>query len=178
MVQAGSIGLPYIAVRGLLGSDLLKYRSDLKVESNPFHPEERVVLAQPIRPDVAVFHALKADCWGNAVTPGLRDDLMLARAARRVIVTAEELTDHELTPQDAFQNTFLPAIDVDGVVHTPFGAHPCCCGLLYPVDDVHVKEYLNAARGEESFKAYLDQYVYSVRNEKEYLKKVGVIAQA
>jgi hypothetical protein len=172
------MGLPYIAVRGLLGSDLLKYRSDFKVENNPFNPGEEVVMAQPIRPDVAVFHALKADRWGNAITVGLRDDPMFARAARQVIVTAEEIVDHELTLQDALQNTFLPAIDVDGVVHAPFGAHPCSCGFLYPVDDIHVKEYLNAAKGEDSFKAYLHQYVFSLKNEKEYLKKVGVSAYA
>jgi len=174
MVQAGSMGLPFIAVRGLLGSDLLKQRPDLKVESNPFHAGEEVVVAEPIRPDVAVFHALEADRWGNAITSGLRDDLMMARAAHRVIVTAEEVKDHELTPEDAAHNTFLPAIDVDAIVRVPFGAHPCGCGLLYPVDDVHLKEYLNAAKGEDSFKAYLDKYVYSVRDQQEYLKKAGV----
>jgi glutaconate CoA-transferase subunit A len=174
MVQAGSMGLPFIAVRGLLGSDLLKQRPDLKVESDPFHPGEEVVVAEPIRPDVAVFHALKADRWGNAITAGLRDDLIMARAARRVIVTAEEIIDSELALQDSINNTFLPAIDVDAVVRAPFGAHPCCCGLLYPVDDVHIKEYLNAAKGEDSFKAYLDTYVYSVRDQQEYLKRVGV----
>ena len=113
MVQAGSMGLPYIAVRGLLGSDILKHRADLKVEENPFNPGEKIVVAQPIRPDVAVFHALKADRWGNAVTAGLRDDLMMARASRRVVVTAEEIVDHELTPQDALHNTFLPAMEVE-----------------------------------------------------------------
>jgi acyl CoA:acetate/3-ketoacid CoA transferase alpha subunit len=72
MIQAASMGLPYIAVRGLLGSDILKHRQDLKVEENPFNPGEKIVVAQPIRPDVAVFHALKADRWGNAVTaPGI-----------------------------------------------------------------------------------------------------------
>ncbi len=173
MVQAGSMGLPFIAVRGLLGSDLLKQRPDLRIESNPFHPGEEVVVAEPIRPDMAVFHALRADRWGNSITGGLRDDLIMARAARRVIVTAEEISDHALTPQESINNTFLPAIDVDAVVLAPFGAHPCCCGLLYPVDDVHMKEYLNAAKGEETFRAYLNKYVYSVSSPQEYLKKVG-----
>jgi glutaconate CoA-transferase subunit A len=96
---------------------------------------------------VAVFHALKADRWGNAFTAGLRDDLMMARASRRVIVTAEEIVDHELTLEDALHNTFLPAIDVDGVVAALFGAHPCGCGLSYPVDELHVKEYLEHLPG-------------------------------
>jgi glutaconate CoA-transferase subunit A len=161
MVQAGSMGLPFISVRGLLGSDILKHRPDLRVAKNPFNPGEEVVIAQPIRPDVAVFHALEADCWGNAVTPGLRDDIIMARAAKRVIVTTEEVSDCELTPRDAVDQTFLPAIDVDGVVHLPSGAHPASCGSLYSIDDVHLKEYLEASKEEGVFKSYLDKYVHS-----------------
>src|SRR5919108_5117134 len=115
MVQAGSMGVPFIAGRGLLHIDILKHRPDLLVRENPFKPGEQIVVAQPIRPDVAVFHALRADRWGNAVTPGHRDDLMMARAARRVIVTAEEIVERALTRQDAVDDTLLPAIDVDVV---------------------------------------------------------------
>lgn len=173
MVQAGSLGLPYIAVRGLLESDLLKYRPDLKVEINPFNPEEEVVVAQPIRPEVAIFHALQADPWGNAITFGPRDDLMLARAARRVIITTEEIVSGELTLQDAYPHTFLPALDVDAVVFSPGGAHPGSCGRLYDVDKDHLQEYLAAAATEESFQLYLQKYIYSTNNEEEYFRKVG-----
>src|SRR5918996_472174 len=121
MVQAGSMGIPFLAVRGLLHSDILTYRPDLLVRENPFNPGEHVVVAPPIRPDIAVFHALQADRWGNAITPGRRDDLIMALAARRVIVTAEELVDRELTLQDAVHDTFLPAIDVDVVVEVLLG---------------------------------------------------------
>lgn len=82
------MGVPFIAVRGLLYSDLLTSRPDLPVQDNPFNPGGQVVVAQPIRPDVAVFHALRADRWGNAITPGPRDDVLLARAARGVIIRA------------------------------------------------------------------------------------------
>src|SRR5262245_17447982 len=146
MVQAGSMGVPFLAVRGLLQSDILKHRPDLLVRENPFNPGEQVVIAQPIRPDVAVFHALKADRWGNAVTPGHRDDLMMARAARRVIVTAEEIVENELTQREAADNTFLPAIDVDVVTHALLGAHPCGFGSLYEHDEAHFREYLEAAK--------------------------------
>ena len=66
----------------------------------------------------------------RAMIPGRRDDLMMARAACRVVVTAEEITEKELTMGDGVNDTFLPAIDVDVVVHLPWGAHPCACGLL------------------------------------------------
>jgi glutaconate CoA-transferase subunit A len=175
MVQAGSMGLPFIAVRGLLQSDILKYRPDFLIHDNPFNPGEPVVLARPIRPDLAVFHALQADRWGNAITPGKRDDLMMARAARVSIVTTEQVVERELTVVDAGQNTFLPAIDVDVVSHVPFGAHPCDCGHLYQHDDTHCRQYLDAAKDEASFKAYLERYVYGVSSHRAYLDQVGIV---
>jgi glutaconate CoA-transferase subunit A len=152
----------------------LKYRPDLRIIENPFRPNEEVVVAQPIRPDVSVFHALKADRWGNAITPGLRDDLMMARAAKNVLVTAEEILDQELNPRNAVGDTFLPAMDVDGVVRLPFGAHPCACGSQYSIDEAHLKEYLEASREENSFRSYLQKYIYSVNNHENYLKRVGI----
>src|SRR5215813_3591039 len=178
MVQAGSMGVPFIAVRGLLHSDTLKHRPDLLVNENPFNPGEPVVVAQPIRPDVAVFHAIKADRRGNAVTPGHRDDLMMARAARRVIVTAEEIVDGELTSRDAVDDTLLPAIDVDVVAHAPLGAHPCGFGSLYEHDDAHCREYMAAAQGGDSFRVYLERYVYGVGSHGEYLERVDAARQA
>ncbi len=168
------MGVPFLAVRGLLSSDILKYRPDLLVRENPFNSGEHIVVAQPIRPDVAIFHAVQADRWGNAITPGHRDDLMMARAARRVIVTAEEIVEGELTRRDAVDDTFLPAIDVDVVAHAPLGAYPCGFGSLYEHDDAHCRVYLEAAKNAASFQAYLERYVYSVRSHQEYLERVDI----
>jgi acyl CoA:acetate/3-ketoacid CoA transferase alpha subunit len=67
-----------------------------------------------------VFHVARADRFSNALTLGeRRDDVMLARAAHRVVVTAEEIVDKELKSGTA--GTFIPAIDVDQVVHVPRG---------------------------------------------------------
>jgi glutaconate CoA-transferase, subunit A len=181
MIQAGSMGVPFLAVRGLLHSDILKYRPDLLVQANPFNPGEPVVVAQAIRPDVAVFHALRADRWGNAITPGPRDDVMMARAARCVIVTAETVVDTPLTPgdavQDTFLDTFLPAIDVDVVVEARLGAHPCGLGRVYDHDADHCQAYLVAAKQEEHFQAYLERYVFSVSSHAEYLTRVDEAAR-
>ena len=172
MIQAGSMGIPFLGVRGLLHSDILKHRPDLLVQDNPFNPGEPVVVAQSIRPDVAIFHALKADRSGNAITPGHRDDLMMARAARRVVVTAEEIVEEELTRREAGDDTLLPAIDVDVVAHVPLGAHPCGFGALYERDEDHWREYLEAAKNEATFRTYLERYVYGVRSHQEYLERV------
>jgi hypothetical protein len=171
------MGVPFLAVRGLLESDMLKHRPDLLVRENPFNPGEPIVLAQAIRPDVAVFHALKADRWGNAVTPGHRDDLMMARAARRVVVTAEEIVEGELRRQEAGDDTFLPAIDVDLVAHAPLGAHPCGFGALYERDEAHWREYLEAAKEGERFQRYLQRYVYEAGSHEEYLERVDQARQ-
>ena len=109
------MGVPYLAVRGLLGSDLLSYRDDFLVRENPFNAGEQTVLAQSIRPDVAVFHALKADKFGNAITPGRRDDAMMARAASTVIVTTEEVIEDRLKETDAISSTFINGLDVAAV---------------------------------------------------------------
>ena len=174
MVQAGSMGVPFVALRGLIGSDLLKHRPDMPVIDSPFNPGEQVVVARPIRPDVSIFHALQADPLGNAVTPGLREDLMLARASRRVIVTAEEIVPGPLSLQDAPENTFLPAIDVDAVAYAPHGAHPCACGELYPCDHGHITEYLEAAKDEKAFQQYLERYVKGLATHEEYLKRLKI----
>jgi glutaconate CoA-transferase subunit A len=166
------MGVPFLAVRGLLHSDILKHRPDLLVRENPFNLGEPIVMAQGIRPDVGVFHALKSDRWGNTITPGHRDDLMMARAARRVIVTTEEIVDEELTRRDAGDDTFLPAIDVDVVAQAPLGAHPCGFGTLYEHDDMHLRTYLEAAKQAATFQAYLGCYVYGVRSHEEYLELV------
>ncbi len=174
MVQAGSMGVPFVGVRGLLGTDILKHRPDLRVIQDPFQAGEEVVAAKALRPDVAVFHALKADQFGNAITPGLRDDLMLARASRLVVVTAESISEKELVRRDGGDDTFLPAIDVDMVVHVPFGAHPCSCGHLYEVDQAHLKEYLEAAQEEKTFRAYVDRTSRVTGSHEEYLKRTAL----
>jgi hypothetical protein len=178
MVQAGSMGIPFVAVRGLWGSDLLTHRPDLRVVENPFQKGEPVVVAEPIRPDVAVFHTTQADCFGNALTLGeKRDDLMLARAARRVVVTAEEIVDGVIPPGEGGMRTFLPGIDVDQVVHAPGGAHPGGCGQRYAYDLIHLREYIEAAKNETTFKIYLEKYVSGPGNHQDYLSQVGFLSQ-
>ena len=93
MIQAGSIGAPYIPVLGLVGSDLLKRRDDMKILADPFNPEVKTVVAKAYRPDFAFLHAQKADRWGNVSCGWDNDDTLLAEASHHVIVTVEEVVD-------------------------------------------------------------------------------------
>src|SRR5690606_60519 len=113
--QAGSMGVPYVPVLGLVGTDLLARRDDMVLAPDPFGEGKVTVVAKAMRPDVAVFHAHKADRRGNVSFGYAVDAVIIAEASQQVIVTAEEVVER-LDESDAV-GTFLPAILVDQVVH-------------------------------------------------------------
>ena len=169
MIQAGSIGAPYVPVLGLVGSDLLKRRDDMKICPDPFNPEVKTVVAKAYRPDFAFFHAQKADRRGNVSCGWDNDDTLLAEASRHVIVTVEEIVE-ELSEADA-KGSFLPGILVDTVVHAPFGAHPAACPDYYPVDEAHMRHYADSAKSDEAFGAYLEETTLSVASHEDYVER-------
>ncbi|MBI4504414.1 MAG: hypothetical protein HY691_02675 [Chloroflexi bacterium] len=179
MVHAGAMGLPFIGLWGLLGSDLLRQRRDFKVVEDPFRPGRQVVVAESIRPDVAVFQALRADPEGNAVLAGKQESPVIAQASKRVVVTAEEVVDR-VTAVDAAagRHTFLPAADADIVVHVPFGAHPGALPAAYERADAQCRAYVEASQDEATFAAYLERSVFGVPSHAAYLERVGLAAGA
>lgn len=173
MVQAGSMGVPYVPVRGFAGSDIVARRTDtFMTVPNPFEPEESFVVAKAITPDVGIFHGLKADRLGNVLVRKNGEELMLAQSSRRVIVTVEEIVD-DLDPNDS-AGWFIPAIHVTAVVHAPQGAYPTAAPGYYPADHDQLKEYVEAAQSDDTFSAYMDKYVKSVNSHDEYLERVGL----
>lgn len=179
MVHAGAMGIPFIGLVGLLGSDFLRQRPDFKIIEDPFRPGHQVVVAEAIRPDVGVFHALRADPEGNAILTGKQESPVIAQASKRVVVTAEEIVDR-VTAVDAAagRHTFLPAADVDVVVHVPWGAHPGGLPPAYEHDDAHCRAYVEAAQDPERFAAYLDRFIFSVPTHAAYLERVGLASGA
>jgi glutaconate CoA-transferase subunit A len=170
MLQAGAMGIPFIPVRGLFGTDLLRTRTDWTVVDNPFNPGEKVVVCPPLNPTVVLFHASVADEEGNCFVPGRQDTLAAARAADTVIVTAEAVTGRRLTPRDA-EGAFIPGIYVTAVVPFPRGAHPTGMPGRYDADIHHIREYVRAAK-EGRFQEYLQRYVFV--GEEEYRARVGI----
>lgn len=169
MIQAGSVGAPYIPVLGLVGTDLLKQREDMKIMPDPFNPGVKTVVAKAYRPDFAIFHAQKADREGNVSSGWENDDVLLAEASRHVIVTVEEVVEH-LEEADA-KGSFLPGILVDTVVHAPFGAHPAGCPDYYAVDGDHMKHYAEQSTSDEAFGAYLEETTLSVPSHEAYIER-------
>jgi glutaconate CoA-transferase subunit A len=171
------MGVPYVPILGLVGTDLLTRRDDMVVAVDPFDGKTRTVVAKALRPDVAVFHVQKADRQGNVSCGYHAEAVLLAEASRHVIVTAEEVVDR-LTEEDAVA-TFIPSIHVDAVVHAPFGAHPGGCTGRYGPDKAHMARYVAASQGDAAFEEYLRTYVLGVKNHEEYRERYvprGVIA--
>ena len=116
------MGVPYVPIVGLVGTDLLARRDDMVVAVDPFDGKTRTVVAKALRPDVAVFHVQTADREGNISCGYDAEAVILAEASRHVSVTAEQIVDR-LTEKEA-TGTFIPSIHVDAVVHAPFEPPP------------------------------------------------------
>lgn len=163
------MGVPYVPVIGLAGTDLLKRRDDMVMAPDPFGSGKVSVVAKSMRPDVAVFHVDKADRHGNVSCGYPAEAVMLAEASDHVVVTAEEIVDR-ITEDDAVE-TFIPSILVDAVVHAPFGAHPGGLTGRYGPDAAAMKEYVSASHDDASFAAYLETHVFGIRSHEEYVER-------
>jgi glutaconate CoA-transferase, subunit A len=159
-LQAAEKGIPFMPLRGILGSDLLKLRPDWQVIQNPLAAQpDRLVIIPAIRPDVALFHARAADRNGN-VWIGVRRELMLmAHAARETFVTVEEIVDGDFLTDDARAAGTIPALYISGVAHAPRGGAPVGLAGAYPADDDMIADYVRAAQTSDGFRAWLDERV-------------------
>lgn len=161
-LQAAEKGIPFAPVRGVLGSDLVKHRTDWRIIDNPFGDDEPILLVPAIKPDIALFHAAKADRDGN-VWIGVRRELMLmAHAASSTLVTVEEMTDRNLLDDDVTAAGTIPGLYVSAVTEAPGGARPLGLRGCYAGDDQHLSDYAKAASSAEGFRHYLDQHVLNV----------------
>jgi len=169
---AGAMGVPFLPTRALLGSDTLTY-SGAKVVTDPFGGKP-VALVPALNPDVGLIHVHQADVYGNGrcFGPGV-SPLETAMAARRVIVSTDEIVDHDDIRKDPAKTT-IPYYMVDAVVYSPFGAYPGGVPGLYEMDYEHWGEY-NQFERQGRLEEYLDRYVYSVASNTEMLeKRVGL----
>ena len=162
-LQAAEKGIPFMPLRGLIGSDLLKHRPDWRVIDNPFGNDDPVVLLPAIKPDVTLFHAGMADAEGNVWIGRQRDLLTLAHAAATTIVTVETVTDRNLLEDPALAAGTLPGFYVEAVAVAPRGAWPLPLPEHYAADAVHLAEYARLAATAEGFNKYLDMFVHGRR---------------
>jgi glutaconate CoA-transferase subunit A len=159
---AGEKGLPFMPVRGLIGSDVLRHRMDQdgwRVIDNPFGENDPIVLVPALRPDVALFHVPLADRFGN-VWVGRRSELAtMARGAQKALVTCEAIFEGNLTESDELAPATIPALFITALSHQPNGSWPLGGGSGHPEDALHMHEYGRLSKTDEGFAQYLSRYV-------------------
>jgi glutaconate CoA-transferase subunit A len=167
MLQAAEKGVPFMPLRGVIGSDVLAHRPDWKVVDNPFATQgsDPILLLPALSPDVAAFHAVCGDEHGNVYVGRRRELATIAHASRRVLVTVERMVQGNLLEDERMASGTVNGIYVEAIGVAARGAWPI--GLLdeYGFDAAHVAEYARMARTEEGFMAYLAQYVEQRRTE-------------
>jgi glutaconate CoA-transferase subunit A len=156
--------LPFSPVLGFAGSDYEKVRADFRRLADPYTGKE-IFVVPAIVPDWAVIHAIRGDENGNAICSARESDRLAVLAAKRTVVTVEEIV-----PADAFVarpgEIFLSALHIDLVVVAPRGAHPGACVNAYGIDRAHVEKYLAASKTAEGFSSYLAEYVAGMTEER------------
>ncbi len=158
-LQAAEKGVPFMPLRGVLGSDLLVSRGDWKVIDNPFAEADPILLVPAIRPDVALFHAPLADRAGN-VWIGVRRELAtMAHAAARTLVTVERIVEEDLLADDRSAAGTVPALYVEAVAEAPNGGWPVGLQGMYPPDHGWLGRYAETARNEEGFATMLAEFL-------------------
>ena len=169
--KATAIGVPFIPTRSMLGTDTFKY-SAAKVVECPFTGDP-VCLIPALILDVGLIHVHRADKYGNAQIDGISGfSAEVARASKRLIISAEEIVDSE-TIRQAPDRTIIPYYLVDAVVSAPFGSHPGEMCYLYKRDEPQIREWVEASKDPDTTQAYLDKYIYGVKDHEEYLEMIG-----
>src|SRR5215213_420845 len=161
--QASEKGVPFMPLRGLIGTDVLKNRPDWTVIDNPFGDDDPIVLLPAIKPDVALFHAPMADREGNVWIGRQRELVTMAHAAERTIVTVEKLFDGNLLADKTLAAGALPGFYVEQIAVVERGCWPLPLPDYYAWDAEHLQEYARLAATDEGFAKYLDQYVHEKR---------------
>lgn len=169
--KAAAMGVPFIPVRSNLGTDTFKH-SAAKVVECPFTGKPICLLPALIL-DVGLIHVHRADKYGNAQIEGISGFAAeMARASKRLIISAEEIIDEEEIRRHP-NRTIIPYYLVDAVVHAPFGSHPGEMCYVYRRDEEKIREWVEAAKTEETAQAYFQKYIFSVPDHQAYLDLIG-----
>jgi glutaconate CoA-transferase subunit A len=162
--QAAEKGVPFMPLRGLIGTDVLKNRPDWKVVDNPFEDasdtSDPIVLLPAIKPDVALFHAPMADRDGNVWIGRQRELVTMAHAAEKTIVTVEKMFDGNLLADKTLAAGTLPGFYVESIAIAERGCWPLPLPEHYAWDAEHLQEYARLAATDDGFATYLDKYVH------------------
>jgi glutaconate CoA-transferase, subunit A len=169
--KAAAMGLSFMPVRCMLGTDTEKYSAAMQMEC-PFTGAK--YLAVPaLYPDVGIIHVHRADVYGNCQIDGIMvADSDLARASKKLIITTERLIPNEVIRRDPTR-TVIPYYLVDAVVEVPFGSYPGNMAYEYFSDEEHLREWMRVENDPDELKTFLDRHIYGVKDFNGYLDSIG-----
>jgi len=166
-LKASYLKVPFMPLKGIIGTDFTKIRSDIKKFKDPLGSETELMAVPKIDLDVALVHVNYCDEYGNANIQGavwLDDDL--AKTAKNTIIITEKLVETEDIVHLS-RNAQIPDQSVQGVVRVPFGAHPTSCFPFYTFDPIHIQKYMDM-----DFKKYQEKYITN-KSHADYLEEAG-----
>jgi acyl CoA:acetate/3-ketoacid CoA transferase alpha subunit len=170
-MKAAAMGVPFIPVRSMLGTDTFQY-SAAQVAEDPFTGMP-VCLLPALVLDVGLIHVHRADRHGNAQIEGISGFAAeMARACKRLIISAEEIVSTEQIRREP-DRTLIPYYLVDAVVHAPYGSHPGDMAYVYGRDENAIREWVEASKTEAGATDYLSKNVYGVGDHAAYLDLIG-----
>jgi glutaconate CoA-transferase subunit A len=172
-LQAGAMGVPFLPTKTALGSDTAKGNHFFYQILSPFEAKESLWAVRALNPDVTIVHVQRADaegnahCWGNfgVMIEGVR-------AAKRVIVVAEEIVAPEVIASDP-NRTVIPGFLVNAVVECPYGAHPSPVQGYYNRDNDFFREYHEQTKTKAESNKWLDRWIFTVPDRAAYLDQLG-----
>jgi glutaconate CoA-transferase subunit A len=171
-LQAGASGLPFLPMNQTGATDLEKSNPNIKRIPDPFGGKD-VIVVPALNPDVAIVHVQRADANGNSHLWGIiGEQKEAAFAAKKVILTAEEIVDESVIRSDP-NRTMIPGIVVSAVCHVPFACHPSYAQGYYDRDNEFYLAWDKISESPETVKAWLEEWVYGVKDREAYWQKLG-----
>jgi len=171
-LQAGASGLPFLPMNQTGATDLEKANPNIKRIADPYGGKD-VIVVPALHPDVAIVHVQRADENGNAHLWGIiGEQKEAAFAAKKVILTAEEIVDESIIRSDP-NRTMIPGIVVSAVCHVPYACHPSYAQGYYDRDNEFYLAWDKISESADRVKQYLDEWVYGVDDRNEYWEKLG-----
>jgi glutaconate CoA-transferase subunit A len=171
-LQAGATGVPFMPMNPTAAGDLERVNALIRTVNDPYSGQP-VTVVPALKPDVAIVHVQRCDAEGNAHIWGIiGEQKEAAFAAERVLLTTEEIVDEAVIRSDP-NRTLIPGFIVDAVCHVPYCAHPSYTQGYYDRDNVFYLEWDKISADPAAVKAYLDEWVYGVKDREAYWQKLG-----
>jgi len=170
---AAASNLPFFPIRSYYESDIPRVNPKIVPMTSPYEDRTEVYAVPPLRPDVAIVHAQRADASGDTQIWGLLGcQKEVAFAADKVVVVVEEVVAESVIRSDP-NRTVIPGAVVDAVVEEPFGCHPSFAQGYYDRDNAFYLEWDRIARDADSLNAWLKEWVFDLESHRDYVDKWG-----